>query len=90
MLSGVAGLVLVKPKRASIYSDSAVALSKAYGLQIDGLLRDIGRIDAEMTSMRTERAALLLELAASRDENTQLRRRVLLLEERLAALAARR
>ena len=71
--SGIGALFTSRAKASKLYSDSAVELSRAYGMLLDRHNADLDRLDKEMSSMRTERAALMLELAAARDENNKLR-----------------
>ena len=90
VITALGGLLMLRPKTASVYSDSAVALSNAYGTLIDKLNEDVKRLDSELAALRTERTALQAQLAAALNENVQLKARVRVLEEQVADLAARR
>lgn len=75
---------------AKAYSDSAVALSNAYAVMIDRHERDINRLDARLEQYQTERSALVMELAAARDENKMLRQEIGELRSEVAELRAQR
>ena len=84
--SGIGAIFTSRAKASKLYSDSAVELSRAYGMLLDRHNADLDRLDKEMSSMRTERAALMLELAAARDENNKLRALIEELERQLDKL----
>lgn len=86
-ISGFVGKVLgQRSNDAKNYSDSAIALSSAYGMLLDRHNDDLKRLDKNISDMRIERAALLLELATSRDENQMLRSEVQSLRDEVEAL----
>lgn len=71
------GILMLRPRKADVYSNSAVALSEAYAKLIDRHEKDLARQQEEISQMRrefadyrtskeAEVAALRLELAGER------------------------